>query len=198
MIRLDYRPAKLNQDHSGKGHEADGVQSKVLTFSILEIPLDEGELCAFTGDPYAGRLLFNAKKDGLKEPTMPWIGTIYPDIKLKGALVKVRLLGDRVYEFKDCKVDGITFDRVLGGTTQIACKGSCTPNLDSTFPAFIAALGENCDIAIDSELPTDQQDLPLSRHGEGEQPELGEKKTKRGNGRGRGRKGKGERPAATH
>jgi hypothetical protein len=192
MMRLDYRPAKLNQDHTGKGKEIAGVVTKMLTFNLLEIPLDEGELCVITGDAYASRLLFDKKRGGLAEPTMPWMKTIYPDLVLKGAFVKVRLSGDRVYEFKDCKVEAVSWDRQTGGTTAMGCKITTAAPLDSTYGAFIEALGDSCDVAIDSELPTDQQDLPLSRHGEGEQPELGAKKS-------RGRKRKGlDRPQATH
>ena len=196
MLRLDYRPARLNQDHSGKGKEVAGVVTKMLVFSVLEIPLDEGELCQFTGDAYAARLLFDEVK-GVKRPTMPWLGTITPNIVLKGAFVKVRLPGDRLYEFKDCKVEGIAWTREEegNGTTLMACKVTTAAPLDSTYGQFIEALGGICDIAIDSELTSDQQDLPLSTHGEDEQAELGEEEQKP---RRRRRKGNGEGVPATH
>lgn len=194
-IKLDYRPAKLNQDHSGKGKEVSGVVTKMLTFNLLEVPLDEGELCVFTADPYAGRLLFSEKRGQPKEPTMPWLGVLTPDIVLKGAFVRVRLPGDRVYEFKDCKVESITWERQLGGDTAMGCKVTTAAPLDSTYGVFIEALGGSCDVAIDSELPSDQQDLPLSKHGKGEEPEAGEQKPPR-KPRGNGRKKGENRPRA--
>lgn len=185
MMRLNLRPAKLNQDHRGKSHEKDGVETKLLIFGLLDVPIDAQEIAVLTGEPHAYAALYNTRKDGVAEPFFKCFGPLRLKDKLKGAFVKVRLMGGEEFEFADCTISPPEFELTEGGTTLMSCTVECVPALDKRYPEFIAALGQSCDVELRSDLPTDQQDLPLSTHGTGEQPEAGAGKPPRGKGKGR-------------
>lgn len=179
------RPAKLNQDHKGKGHEKEGVATQLLTFGLLDIPLDDQEIAVVTGEPHAYAALYNTRKDMVAEPFLKCFAALRFKDKIKGAYVKVRVMGGQEFEFTDCTLTPPEFELTEGGTTLMSFKVECAPALDKNYPVFISHLGQSCDVEIRSDLPTDQKDLPLNSHGEGEQPEAGKGK---GKGRGRGRR----------
>lgn len=192
MLRLDLRPAKLNQDHKGKATEKDGVVSKLLTFGIEDIPIDKDELPVLLGEPHAYAALYNTRKDQVPEPFLKCFKALEFEDGMTGAFVGVRLKGGTELQLKDCKLIKIKIALAVGGVSLMSCKVQCAPDLDDTFTELVDNFGQAVDVEIRGDLPSDQQDLPLNKHGTGEQSEK-----PKGRGRGKGR-GKGNGAPATH
>ena len=189
MLTISLRTARLNQDHSGKTKEKDGEVTKLLRFGIDEVELDENELGAMTGEPHAARALVNNTKNGKRgffQCFKPYQFT--DEFDTETACVTVRLRGGEEFKFTGCK---ISKQRVAvihdSGEVVYSCKVQAAPALDARYAQFIASFGELVDVEISGAQAQDQKQLPLSKHGEGEAPEQGGK---------RGRKGNGSQPAA--
>lgn len=189
MLTLSRRECRVAGKHSGNTTEKDGVTLRTLTFQLDEIPLDATELNCLLGEPHAHRALYNTRRDGGIEPFLRCIKAIEFDKAIEGAHVTLHLGRGSELAFTDCKLTKVKF--VLGkdrGETLLSCKVTTAPTLDETLAELFEQFGEPAECELRAEPPTAQQDLPLSRHGEGEQPETGKRK--------RGRNGNGRRPAA--
>jgi hypothetical protein len=192
MLRLDLRSAKLNQDHKGKALEKDGVVTKLLTFGLEDIPVDQHEIGVLTGEPHAYAALYNTRTDQVPEPFLKCFKALEFDGQISGAYLKVRLFGGREFEFSDVKVTKTKLALAVGGVSLMSCKVTVIPALNASYAELIDQFGQSCEIELRGDLPTDQQDLPLgNKFGEGEQPEQGA-------GKGRGRKGKGRSQPRAH
>lgn len=184
MLSLTQRTAKLNQDHAGSSDEKDGKVTRYLKFGLEDVPVDENELGAITGEPHAYRSLYNT---GGAQP-LPYFRCFKPLELLedvKGACVEVRLHGGTEFKLTDCHLSKIRLMPFDGGVTLLSCKVECESPLDKRLAELVKNFGEIVDVTIHSgATKTDQVDLPLSTIGTNESPETGDAKP-------RGRKGKG-------
>jgi hypothetical protein len=188
MFSLSLRPARLNQDYRGKTNEKDGEVTKMLTFGLVEVPLDEAELGAITQRAHAYRSMY----DFSGPQPEPFFDCFKPrEMKevVEKACVEIRLHGGSEYKFTGCTLSKIRLTESSGGKTLLSCKVEASPALDDTLSELVANFGEIIDVAIHGTQASDQKDLPLSTVGTGEEPE---KKRKPG----RQRKGNGA--PATH
>jgi hypothetical protein len=89
--------------------------------------------------------------------------------------------------FADCKLSKIKLELRHGGMTALSCKVTTAPTLDETLPLLFEQFGKQVECELRAEPPGAQQDLPLSKFGEGEQPEAGDKpkRSRRRNGEAR-------------
>lgn len=183
MLSLNLRTARLNQDHSGKTHEKDGEVTKLLTFGLDEVELDPSEVGVLTREPHAARALFNDDK-GVLRPIFTCFKPMQLAEKIKDAYVLVRLTGGVEYKFTGCTLSKIRLALEEGGKVILSCKVQCAPALDKGFAKFIDAFGDTAEVELRGEPPGAQADLPLNRHGEGEQPEGGKTRGRRKGGDG--------------
>jgi hypothetical protein len=189
MLRLDLRPAKLNQDHKGKATEKDGVVTQQLTFGVEDIPVDEHEIAVITGEKTAARAMYDYS-DGVPRPLFTCFKPYEIDGSIDHAYVKVRVSGGEEFEFVDSKLTKVRFKPQVGGQTLMSMKVTSPPALTEAYARLVAQFGHTVDIEIRGDLPTDQQDLPLNTHGTGEQSDKAKPR-----GRGRRAKGNGHRPS---
>ncbi len=171
MLSLTQRTAKLNQDHAGSSDEKDGKVTRYLKFGLEDVPVDENELGAITGEPHAYRSLYNT---GGAQP-VPYFRCFKPlELleDLKGACVEVRLHGGTEFKLTDCHLSKIRLTPSDGGNTLLSCKVECESPLDKRLAELVKNFGEIVDVTIHSgATKTDQADLPLSTVGDNEQPE---------------------------
>lgn len=178
MLSLTLRPARLNQDHKGKSHEKEGEITKLVTYGLDNIPLDEHEMGVITREPHAARALYNEDKEGVKRPFLACFDPLSLSENIEGAYVMVRLKGGTEIKHSNSKISGISFSRTEGGTTLMSCKVTTAPTLDASLAEFYSQMGEQVDVELRGEPPGAQADLPLNTHGTGEEPET--EKPKRG------------------
>lgn len=160
MLSLNLRPARLNQDHTGKSHEKDGEITKLLTYGLDDIPLDAQELGVITREPHAARAMYNDDK-GVLRPIFTCFKPREFDEDIEGAYVMVRLHGGTEIKHTSCKV-------------------TTAPALDQSLAEFYSQFGEIVDVELRGEMPGAQKDLPLNTHGTGEQTETPKKRKPRG------------------
>jgi hypothetical protein len=178
MLSLNLRPARLNQDHSGKSHEKEGQVTKLLKYGLDDIPLDAQEMGVITQEPYAARALYDEDKQGVKRPFLACFNPLHFNESIEGAYVMVRLKGGKELKHTECKLTGISFTKTEGGTTLMSLKVTTAPALDASLAEFYSQFGEQVDVEIRGELPGAQKDLPLNSHGAGEQTESAKPKRK--------------------
>jgi hypothetical protein len=179
MLSLTARTARLNQDYKGKSKEKDGEITKLLTFGLDEIEIDETEFGAITGEPHGARAIIDQTKDGPRpmfKCFKPW--QLEEDVE--NAAVTVRLRGGTEFTFTACRLSKIRFKVNGAGVIEMSCKVLTAPALDAKHAEFIANSGELCDASLNGTQASDQAQLPLNRHGNGEAPEQGDKAKPRG------------------
>lgn len=183
LLTLDRRECQLGGDHSGKTKEKDGQVTKLLTFELQDVSLDERELNAFLREPHAWRSLYNDGPDGIT-PFLKCFKALELEDSIEGAYVGLIYgLGENEMQFTECKLSRIKLALCDGGVTKLSCKVTTAPVLDETLPELFEQFGSRIECEIRAEPPGAQQDLPLNKHGEGEQPAQPRKR-----GRGRPRK----------
>lgn len=184
MLTLDRRDCELGYNYAGKGKEKDGEKVRLLTFELSEILLDERELNAFIREPHAWRSLYNDGPNGV-EPFLRCLKALELDAAIEGAYVALTYgLDANEMIFAECKLTKIKLALRDGGRTALSCKVTTAPVLDETLPELIEQFGSSIECELRAEPPGAQQDLPLNKHGDGEQPATGKKR--------RGRRGNGE------
>lgn len=170
MLTLDRRDCKLGTDHSGKTKEPKdgGEKIRLLTFELVDVPLDERELNAFLREPHAYRSLYNDGPDGVT-PFLKCFKAMELDKPIDGAYVAITFgLDATEMAFADVKLSKIRLTLCDGGRTMLACKVTAAPTLDETLAALIEQFGNDIEVELRAEPPGAQQDLPLNQHGEGE------------------------------
>jgi len=174
MLSLNLRPARLNQDHRGKSKEVNGEVTKLLTFGIDAMLLDESELGALTGVAHAFRSLFDTS-GAQPEPVLPCFKPQQFLEDIEGAAVTVRLKGGAEYRFTNCVLSKLRVHVVTGGP-QLSCKVLTAPALDATLAPLVANFGELVDVELHGSTPSDQKELPLNSHGTGAQSDAAKPK----------------------
>lgn len=182
MLSLNTRDARLGQKYSGKPLKAKDADSpRTFTFELEDIELDEQELNVLLNEPHAHASLYNHSRDGIR-PFLKCFKALEIDGKIEGAYVALSWLSATV----DFKFTAATLSAVkltLGqdeGITHMRAKVTVEPTLDESLAELVAQMGKTVQIELRGEPPGAQQNLPLNKHGEGEQAE-----TKR---KGRGRR----------
>jgi hypothetical protein len=170
MLTLSSRTARLNQDYKGKTKEKDGEVTKLLTFGIDEVELDESELGAITGEAHAHRALVNRTKDGPR-PVFTCFKPLQLNEDVENVAVTVRLRGGAEYKFAGCHLSKIRIAVQPSGAVTLSAKVLAIPALDASLADLVANFGELVDVEIHGTQPSDQAQLPLNSHGTGEQPE---------------------------
>lgn len=136
-------------------------------------------LNAIVGDEHFDRYLFDDDK-GFRKP-LEW--TTKFDLvlseKYEGAKVTLVLAGDQTLEFADCRLKDITPTAVPGGTISLSLQIQLLPGLGQENLLLQEYQGREiaklviADAKIAEKKAGKQADLPLSRVGEGEEPEQG-------------------------
>jgi hypothetical protein len=169
MLSLTRRECELGGDHSGKTKEKNGEVTKYLTFELHELELDSLELNAFLCEPHAFNSLYNNGPDGIT-PFLKCFKALELDASIEGAYLALYWgLDDTTMVFTECKLSKIQLVLCDGGLTKLSCKVTTAPVLDESLPALFEKFGEKIECELRAEPPGAQQDLPLNRHGEGEQ-----------------------------
>lgn len=186
MLTLQKRLCDLGGDQSSKVREKNGEKFRLLTFAIEKFPLDERELNAFLRDPTAWRWMYT-DRNGEVVP----VQTCFKSHELREPIPLAYVaiwygLGGHV-QFTECKLSKIKLACQDGGETLLSCKVTSPPILDETLAELFERFGDKVEVEIRGEPPGAQQDLPLNKAGEGEQPATRK--------RGRGRPRNGERTA---
>ena len=187
MLTISRRTARLNQDYSGKSHEKKGEVTKLLSFGLDEIELDERELGAITGEPHAHRALVNTTKDGPR-PVFTCFKPFQLEEDIENVAVTVWLRGDQSFKFTACHLSSNRISVQPSGVPTLSVKILATPALNASLAEFVANMGELVDVEIQGAQKSDQAEMPLNTHGNGEQPE----------GKPRGRRRKSEDGATAH
>lgn len=183
MLTITSRTARLNQDYRGNSHEKDGQVTKQLFFGLDEIELAETELCAINGDALLYRGLYDTSK---AQPVTILKGfkPLELEESIEGAAITVRLRGGTEFKFVGCTLTKIRVNTANAGAPLLSMKVETAPALDASLAELVAAMGELVDAEIHSgTTKTEQQDLPLNRHGEGEETdEHATRKSRKRNG----------------
>lgn len=183
MLSISSRTARLNQDYRGNSHEKDGQVSKLMFFGLDEIEPSEAELCALNGDPHLYRGLYDTSKP---EPVSILTGFKPLELEegVENACVTVRLRGGSTYKFAACILTKIRVNTANPGAPLLSLKVEAQPALDASLAELVASMGELVDAEIHGTQASDQQEIPLNKHGEGEQPDKARPRKRRGNGEG--------------
>jgi hypothetical protein len=179
MLNISTRTARLNQDYKGKSNEREGEVTKLLTFGLDEIELDERELCALNGDPQLHRGIYDTSKPEAR-CILKGFKPLQLEEDIEGAAVTVRLRGGAEYRFTGCTISKIRVNHANPGQPLLSCKVKTAPALDASVAEFIANMGELVDVELHGSQKTDQQDLPLNSHGTGEQTDGAKPKKRNG------------------
>ena len=184
MLTLEKRLCLLGGNQSSKVKDKQGEKVRLLTFEIENYPLDERELNAFLRDPTAWRWMYT-DRNGEIAPVQTCFKSheLREPIPLAYVAIWYGLTGH--VAFTECKLTKIKLAPQDGGETLLSCKVTSPPILDETLAELFERFGGQVEVEIRGEPPGAQQDLPLNRAGEGEQPAK----------RKRGRPAKGERRA---
>jgi hypothetical protein len=179
MLSLSLRTARLNQDYNGKTKEKEGEVTKLLSFRVDEIELDESELGAITGEAHAYRALVDQTKDGPR-PVFSCFKPFQLVEDIENVAVTVRLRGGAEYKFAGCHLSKNRVSVQPSGVPTLSVKILATPALDASLADFVANMGELVDVEIHGAQASDQKQLPLNTHGEGEQPPAGKRRSRNG------------------
>lgn len=175
MLTLSRRECELGGDHSGKTKEKDGVVTKLLTFELNDVELDDRELNTFLREPHAFSSLYNITADGCF-PFLKCFKALELEGTIEGAYVQLMWgLDDVEMSFSDCKLSKIRLALCDGGKTKMSCKVTTAPTLDETLAELFDKFGSHVECELRAEPPGAQQDLPLNSHGTGEQSEAPKK-----------------------
>lgn len=169
IITINRRECDLGGNHKGTTKEKDGQVTKLLTFELAEVELDERELNSFLREPHAWRSLYNDGPNGI-EPFLKCFKAMELEDSIEGAYVALFYgLGEREMTFTECKLSKIKLALCAGGRTKLSCKVTTAPTLDDTLPELFEQFGNRIECELRAEPPGAQQDLPLNKHGAAEE-----------------------------
>lgn len=200
MLMISSRACQLGSSINTRTEKHGDDDVPACDIPLAGIMLDERELNALLGDPYAHRALFTDKA-GHKEPTLPQVEGFVLKAKIENVTVRIghNLLDTSDKDSRtltDCKLKGLTLEPMSGGATALSCKVQTSgDHVGSLVGALIAHLGQHVAIefsegAIAVDGDDTQLDLPVNNFGNGEEPETGESPAPT---RRRGRKGAEDR-----
>jgi hypothetical protein len=170
MLTLDQRDCTLGVKSTTDGKEIDGQEVTLLTLELTNIPLDQRELCVLLGEPHAWGVLYNTGVSP-PEPYLKALKTLELREPIGGVAVTLSFgLERQAVMFADVKLSKIKLELKSGGETAMSVKLTSAPALDETFAQLLEHLGDRVEIEMRFEPGGAQQELPLSRFGEGEQP----------------------------
>jgi hypothetical protein len=172
LITLDRRDCVIGPDSSSKVKAKKGQELRLLTFELEEVELEERELNAFLREPHAWKSLYN-DRNGEITPFLKCFKTLEIEKSVEGAFVELTYgLDSNRMAFTECKLSKIKLALCDGGNTKLSCKVTTAPTLDETLAELFEQFGKPAEVEIRAEPPGAQKDLPLSTHGNGEQPAL--------------------------
>lgn len=193
MLRITPRACQLGASINTRTEKHGDEDVPACDIPLAGIMLDESELNALMGDPYAHRALFTDRK-GHAEPSLPQIEALTLRDKLEGATVTIVLSttgkGTELV-LGNAKLKGLTLQPQSGGATSLSLKVQVSGDeVAHTVGELVAHLNGHitCEISgatAEQTKTSQQQDLPINTFGEGEAPAQSEK-PKRGRGRKRG------------
>ena len=194
MLSLSQRDCQLGEKYSGRKKRDEDTWT--LKLELTGLVLERNEVNAILR-PSRMRLRRSTTQAPIR--SRPFIGCIKA-IELQNAwdgahVVLWYELGKRKIEFKQAKLTKLKVHPTLGGETRFSCIVEGAPPLDKQLAEIIERAGKSIEVEIHAERPEDQQDLPLSQHGEGEHPE-GARRKRPWAKRGSGKRRNGSRPAA--
>lgn len=169
MLTLEKRICDLGGDQSSKVREKNGEKVRLLTFGIENYPLDERELNALLRDPKAWNWHY-CDVNGDVVPVQRCYKSHELAKPIAAAYVAISYGLSGHVAFTDCKLSKIKLACQDGGETLMSCKVTSPPILDETLAELFERFGDKVEIEIRGEPPGAQQDLPLNKAGEGEQP----------------------------
>lgn len=175
MITITQRDCRLGPKYAGRLVEAkdSAPERRTLKLQLEGIELDEAEFNALFQDAHAWRLLH--------EDTGPSLALLkqfeLKGLAFEGAHVTLwHSLGAQRIEVKAAKITKITLhigDVAASGSTTLGITVEGEPPLDASLVQLLERVGGGIEVEIRADHPDAQTDLPLSTHGEGEQPATG-------------------------
>jgi len=142
---------------------------------VSGITLTGEEVNALIEDPYGDRWLFNTVKD-LREPNVAKFKPLEMLDSFEDATIVLTVPRGASYTFAGAKIKSITLDPQRGGETLVSFSVRVRPENDDQIVDLIDSQNREVKIDIaDAKVMMKggrkQQELPLARAGEGEEPE---------------------------
>lgn len=187
MLVISQRDCRLGLKYSGKHHKGtdEKPEHDSLKLQLEGIQLVEAEFNALFQSAHAWGLL----RDEAGAPSLDALRCFeLKGLKFEGAHVTVwHSLGSEKIELPAAtltKVQLTIGDDEFGGNVTMAISVEGAPALDAKLVELLARVGRGIEVEIRADHPNAQAELPLNRHGEGEQPEGSKRKGRKGRGRG--------------
>lgn len=190
MLTLAKRTAKIGNAINTRAemHGEDSVTA--LDIPLTDIMLDARELNAIMREPHAHNVLFDqsgvAMGGRIVQPVFQHIKPLQLAEKIEGAsIVITHGIDNQELRLVNINLAKVRLEPCVGGLTAMSCTVQCTPDLDAGIASLLERLNSTVEVEIDCGEFGKQQDLPLNKAREGEEPERGAEKPK---GRGKGKR----------
>jgi len=189
MFSIQDRPATIGNKIDSRGEQHGDESVTAVDIPLNEIMLDEDEFNTLMQEPLAYRCLFNVERGGrIVEPMLPNLKPFALKDKIEQATVTINFGLDDWIKVVPAKIAKIKLEPRVGGLVAMSCTVQSTPELAAPMARLLAMINREVVVSIDGGQFGAQQDLPLNKAGEGEQPEQPEQPEQReAPKRGRGR-----------
>lgn len=173
MLSVSRRECRIGGKISGALKEQEGKETeRTLSIQLEEIMLDEAELNSLFAEPYAHQVLFDTGKVPA-EPHLKSLKAFELKDASEGAHCEIFYgLHHELVMFREARLSKIRLEPRVGGLTALSCTVTAAPVFDEVLSGLINHIGSHAEVELRAHAPGAQKDLPLSRHGEGEQPEI--------------------------